>query len=347
MVRIHLGALMNASKNIIVDAESTGIRLDVFLSDKLGVTRSQSQKMIRQKQIELNGKTPKKLGEQVKGGDAITTAKENAIKPAAKTVKQKAVEKEQVAKPQIIAETKDYIVVNKPSGLLTHPTEANEKNTLSGWLTKKYPGMKKVGDDPIRPGIVHRLDKEASGLLVVARTQKMFDHLKEQFKTRTINKQYLVLVHGRVAKDWNTINFPIMRSETADKMAAIPLTYRGQPQNLISGPRSTPLGEFGLRGKDASTEFEVEKRFINFTLLKVIIHTGRMHQIRAHMLAYNHPVVGDPIYFQKKIKRVWDEKCGRLFLHSAKLGFTNLEGEKVEFESPLPEVLQSFLKQLK
>lgn len=322
---------MSSPNTIIVDTESAGTRLDVFLSDKLGITRSQSQKMIRQKQIELNGKTPKKLGEQVKGGDEILMIGKAKILPATKTSKKKPEEAKPTIEPQIIAETPEYIIVNKPSGLLTHPTEANEKNSLSGWLAKKYPQIKTVGDDPARPGIVHRLDKEASGLLVVARTQKMFDHLKEQFKTRTIQKQYLVLVHGQVAKDWSVINFPIMRSETTDKMAAMPQTVRGLPTEL---------------GKDASTEFEVEKRFVNFTLLKVTIHTGRMHQIRAHMLAYNHPVVGDPIYFQKKQKRAWDEKCGRLFLHSAKLGFTNLAGEKVEFESPLPEGLKSFLKTL-
>lgn len=319
---------MNASKKIIVDEESTGIRLDVFLSDKLGVTRSQAQKMLRQKQIELNGKTPKKLGEQVKDGDKIALVQEVKILPAKKPSKKISEETEPMVEPQIIAETPQYIIVNKPSGLLTHPTEANEKTSLSGWLVKKFPAIKKVGDDPVRPGIVHRLDKEASGLLVVAKTQKMFDHLKEQFKARTINKQYLVLVHGRVERDWETIDFPIMRSETAERMSAMPRTVRGLPTDL---------------GKEASTEFEVEKRYVNFTLLKVTIHTGRMHQIRAHMLAYNHPVVGDPLYFQKKQKRVWDNKCGRLFLHSAKLGFTELSGETVEFESPLPKQLENFL----
>ena len=184
----------------------------------------------------------------------------------------------------------------------------------------------------MRPGIVHRLDKEASGLLVVARTQKMFNHLKEQFKNRTIEKEYIVLAHGKVAKDWAEINFPIGRSETSAKMAAMPRTIKGQPSAM---------------GKEAATEFEVEQRFVNFTLLKVKIHTGRMHQIRAHLFAYNHPVVGDPLYFQKKRKNDWDKKCGRLFLHSAKLGFTGLDGEKKYFKSPLPENLKLFLEELK
>ena len=116
---------------------------------------------------------------------------------------------------------------------------------------------------------------------------------------------------------------------------------------LLSSP-SYQEGVGGVaEGKEAKTEFLVEKNFVNFSLLRVKIHTGRMHQIRAHLLAYNHPLVGDPLYFQKKQKRTWDEKLGRLFLHSAKLGFTDLEGNKQEFESPLPKKLEEFLKLLK
>lgn len=232
-------------------------------------------------------------------------------------------------KPKIIAATADYLVVEKPAGLLTHETQAHEKNTLAGYLAKKYPALKKVGDDPaVRPGIVHRLDKEASGLLVVARTAAMFDHLKKQFKNRAIEKEYLALCHGRVAKDEGEINFPIARSDRSDRMAAIP---------------STKYGADTEDGKEARTEFLVERRFVNFTLLRVIIHTGRMHQIRVHLLAYNHPLVGDPLYFQKKRPQRWDEKLGRLFLHSAKLSFTDLSGERKTFASALPEPLQKFL----
>ena len=108
---------------------------------------------------------------------------------------------------------------------------------------------------------------------------------------------------------------------------------------------AVPAGTEG--SKEARTEFVVEKEFVNFTLLRIKIYTGRMHQIRVHFLAYNHPLVGDPLYFQKKQKRTWDEKLGRLFLHSAKLGFADLAGEKQVFESPLPKELKSFLKELK
>ncbi|MDD2758077.1 MAG: RluA family pseudouridine synthase [Patescibacteria group bacterium] len=330
---------MKKNKTILVTSESAGGRLDVFLSEKLKTSRSQIQKMIDNNQIEINGRVPKKYGEIVKERNEIavkhtksTRGKHLSTDEEGKSEIRNQKIENIVADPKIIAVTPDYIIVNKPSGLLTHQTQAEEKNTLAGWLAKKYPEIKKVGDDPARPGIVHRLDKEASGLLVVARTQKMFDHLKKQFKNRTINKEYHVLVHGQVAKDWSEINFPISRSATADKMAASPEKVRGLKSDI---------------GKEAKTEFSVAKRFVNFTLLKVKIHTGRMHQIRAHMLAYNHPVVGDPLYFQKKQKRAWDKKCGRLFLHSAKLGFKNLDGEEAEYESPLPKSLSSFLKQLK
>lgn len=312
------------NKKIIVPKNIAGERLDIFLVKKLKISRSQIQKMIDTEQVFVNDKLPKKPGDNLNAG-AIIEIKKAKISSTTAKKKQAAKVKFEV---KIISETPDYIVVEKPIGMLAHPTMAGEKNTLANFIIKKYPGIKHVGDDPTRPGIVHRLDKEASGLMVIARTQKMFNHLKEQFKNRSILKEYFALVHGKLARDWDEINFPISRSETADRMAAIPESE-------------------AARGKEAKTEFLVEKKFVNFTLLRIKIHTGRMHQIRVHLLAYNHPLVGDPLYFQKKQKRIWDEKLGRLFLHSTKLGFTDLEGNKKEFESPLPQELQEFLKLLK
>ncbi len=313
-----------------------GQRLDVFLSKELKISRSQVKKMIEAEQVfshrqgrvpprgGINNKLIKKPGEILRGGEIIEIKKPKltiaaSAKKAAGQVK---------FDVKIMAVTPDYIVVEKPTGMLAHPTMAGEKNTLADFITKKYPAVKKVGDDPMRPGIVHRLDKEASGLMVIARTQKMFNHLKEQFKNRTIEKEYLALAHEPMPRNWDEINFPISRSETSDRMAAI------------------PAGE-ASRGKEAKTEFLLEKNFINFSLIRVKTHTGRMHQIRVHLLAYNHPLVGDPLYFQKKQKRAWDEKLGRLFLHSTKLGFTDLDGEAQEFNSPLPKELDEFLKLLK
>lgn len=316
--------LMKPQNKITVPKNSAGQRLDIFLSKKLKTSRSQVQKMIGAEQVFVNKKLPKKPGDNLTKGEVIEIKKVKIT--AAASAKKKAGQIKFDVK--IIAATPDYIVVEKPIGMLAHPTMASEKNTLANFIVKKYPEVKHVGDDPTRPGIVHRLDKEASGLMVIARTQKMFNHLKEQFKNRTIDKEYMVLVHGQMPRDWDEINFPISRSETADRMAAI------------------PTGE-ASRGKEAKTEFLVEKNFVNFSLLRVKTHTGRMHQIRVHLLAYNHPLVGDPLYFQKKQKRVWDEKLGRLFLHSTKLGFVDLEGNRQTFESPLPQELADFLKLLR
>lgn len=315
---------MSTQTKISVPKTSAGERLDVFLAKKLKVSRSQVQKMIAAEQIFVNDKLPKKPGDGL-NAEAIIEIKNAKITPAVSEKKKVGQVKFDV---KIIAETPDYVVVEKPVGMLAHPTMAGEKNTLANFIVKKYPAVKKVGDDPMRPGIVHRLDKEASGLMIIARTQKMFNHLKDQFKNRTINKEYIALVHNQMPRDWDEINFPISRSETNDRMAAI------------------PEGE-ASRGKEAKTEFLVVKNFVNFSLIRVKIHTGRMHQIRVHLLAYNHPLVGDPLYFQKKQKRVWDEKLGRLFLHSTKLGFVDLAGETQEFDSPLPKELDEFLKLLK
>jgi 23S rRNA pseudouridine1911/1915/1917 synthase len=315
---------MKPSNKIMVPKKNSGERLDIFLAKKLKISRSQVQKMIGAEQVFVNKKLPKKPGDNLTEGEVIE------IKKAKLTVEDSTKKNAGQVKfdVNIIATTPDYVVVEKPVGMLSHPTMAEEKNTLANFIVKKYPQVKKVGDDPMRPGIVHRLDKEASGLMVIARTQKMFNHLKEQFKNRTIDKEYMVLAHEPMPRNWDEINFPISRSETSDRMAAIPTAEAS-------------------RGKEAKTEFLVIKNFVNFSLIRVKIHTGRMHQIRVHLLAYNHPVVGDPLYFQKKQKRVWDDRLGRLFLHSTKLGFVDLAGEAQEFESPLPKELDEFLKLLK
>ncbi len=237
---------------------------------------------------------------------------------------------------KIIVETKDYLVLEKPSGILVHPTQAGEGGTLVEQLLSKYPEIKKVGDSPERPGIVHRLDKEASGLLVVARTQKMFKHLKKQFQERTTEKEYLVLVYGQLDKEEGLIDFDI---------------DRGKEGKMVSRPKTNVLKVKNVNkiqpGKEAITEFWVEKKFVRFTLLRVRIHTGRTHQIRVHMFAYNHPVVGDSLYCNKKLIKKSEQILGRLFLHSTKLCFDDLSGDRQCFESLLPKELQTYLNNLK
>ncbi len=334
---------MLSPKTVKTDKKTTSQRLDIFLSKKLKITRSQAQKMIAGGLILVNGQLPKKAGDKIKADDsvAITSAAELKETSGEKEKDAKISKNYDISDIEIVAAAPDYLVVNKPVGMLTHSTAKGEPDSLAAILASHYPEIRKVGDslpssasprageENMRPGIAHRLDKEASGLLAVARTQKMFNHLKEQFKNRTTEKEYLILVHGKVAKDCGDINFPIARSRAADKMSALPGTDKGYAQEA---------------GKEALTAFTVEKRFVNFTFLRVKIRTGRMHQIRVHLLAYNHPLVGDPLYFQKKRNSKWDARLGRLFLHCTHLVFKDLAGRNCAFASPLPPQLKNFLK---
>lgn len=321
---------MEKIKKIIVKNTDAHQRLDLFLTEKLKITRSQAQKMIENNQIFINNLAPKKTGEKTSTDDIITVSTSIMNKQEKKEFLIKK-ENNTSLYPEIIAEEKDFLVINKPSGLLTHNTE-KERYSMAEFLIKKYPEIKKVGEEKTRPGIVHRLDKEASGLLVVARNQQMFEYLKQQFQDRTIGKEYFVLVHGQVSADTGIIDFPLERGKNNERMAALPKIVKGMENS---------------EGKKALTEFWVEKRFVNFSFLTVKIYTGRMHQIRAHFLAYDHPVVGDNLYFQKKQKRKWDDELGRLFLHSFKLEFTDLQGERKHYEIELPKELVEFLKKLK
>jgi len=239
-------------------------------------------------------------------------------------------------KINIIAETKDYLVVNKPAGVLVHPTQAQEPETLVSWLLEKYPDIAEVGEAKERPGIVHRLDKDASGLLVIARTQEMFEHLKKQFQEREVEKEYAVLVYGNLESDDGKIDFAMDRGKEG-RMVARPKTDVLKLKNV----------EKIQPGREALTEFWVEKRFIRFSWLRVKIQTGRTHQIRVHMLAYNHPVVGDKLYNNRKLIKKSDQELKRLFLHAQKLCFTDLSGKKQCFESELPKELKDYLDKLK
>lgn len=237
---------------------------------------------------------------------------------------------------KIIVETADYLVINKPAGVLVHPTAAKEKDTVADWLRKKYADIIKVGDSKERPGIVHRLDKEASGLLVIAKTQKMFEHLKRQFQARETEKEYLVLVYGRMEKDEGRIDFAIDRGKDG-RMASRPKVDKFDVEKV---GKEQP-------GKEAVTEFWAEKRFTRFTLLRVRIQTGRTHQIRVHLYAYNHPVVGDALYLNRKLIKKSEQKLDRLFLHAARLCFADLAGERKCFDSELPAELKEYLAKLK
>lgn len=249
---------------------------------------------------------------------------------------------------KIIFENSDYLVIDKPAGLAVHGGGNIKEKTLADWLIDNYPEIASVGEDSLRPGIVHRLDKEVSGLMVVARNNDSFNHLKNQFKDRDINKEYVALAHGQTANDFGTINFPIKRAKDGYKMAAMPLNTF----DLLSRRHPTSRDQGNLDGifkaREAITEYSVIKKFINYTLLDVKILTGRTHQIRVHFFALGHPLVGDSLYYNKKSK-VQNQKInlGRIFLFAKALSFKDRQGETHHFEINMPQELSDFLKNLK
>lgn len=226
---------------------------------------------------------------------------------------------------EIIYQDKNLVIVNKPAGLLTHPIPAHKADeaTLADWIKEKYPETKSVGDQPeIRPGIVHRLDKETSGLIVVALNQKTFEYLKKLFQTGGITKTYIGLVWGIISPKTGVINKPIgLKSGTIRRTTAIKNAKMVKP---------------------AVTEYQAKEYFKGFSLLEIRPRTGRTHQIRIHLNSIGHPIVGDPLYGKKPLP----EGLKRQFLHAASLEFTLPESGRIKAETNLPTDLELFLKSL-
>jgi len=308
-------------KKIKITKETEGRRLDIFLAKNGYSSRSQTQKLIKQGNVTIGGKKAR-AGQRLREGDEIVVSAKKPVcreKPAGK--------KPAVEKPRILEETADYLIVDKPAGLVVHPAPGVNEPTLAEILVKRYPEIKEVGDDPDRPGIVHRLDREASGLLAVARGQKFFKALKKQFQQRKVGKKYLALVYGKLPRDEGEINFPIARASGGGKMAARPVNQEG---------------------REAITNFKTIKKFINFTLLELTIKTGRTHQIRCHLAAFGHPIVGDELYGTPKTERL-NEKLGlnRIFLAAEELSFVGPTGAKKIFRLSLPKELKELMKKIK
>lgn len=219
---------------------------------------------------------------------------------------------------KIIFQNKDFIVVDKPAGLTVHSGVNTNGPTLVDFLLEKFPEIKGVGDDPkIRPGIVHRLDKETSGVMVVARNQKAFGHFKNLFKNRKIEKKYLALVHGKLKEKSGRIEGEMGRSKK---------DFRKQA--LVRGKISVRKERYSL------THYKVLKDFDDYSLLEVRPATGRMHQIRVHLHSIGHPVVGDEKYIFKKHKNI---SASRMMLHARSIRFTGPDDEKYFFESQTPK----------
>jgi len=245
---------------------------------------------------------------KVKAGDKISLTE-----PA---IKELEVEPENIAL-DIVYEDDDVIVINKPQGMVVHPAPGHEHHTLVNALLYHCPLSTINGT--YRPGIVHRIDKDTSGLLMVAKNDQAHRSLAKQLKDKTNLREYVALVHGRIKEDSGTIKAPLARSPKDRKKQAV-----------VSG------------GRDAVTHFKVLKRYQDYTLVSCCLETGRTHQIRVHMKYIGHPLVGDPMYGPKKTLKGKGQ-----FLHAAKLGFTHPKtGEFLTFEAPLPEIFEKQLAYL-
>ncbi len=301
-----------------VNDTQAGNRLDVFLSDVLELPRGKVQKLIKAQAVKIDDEIGKS-GYKVRSGDLIEVRNESGIDPG-------------IAKTgpgfEVLYEDNDVLAINKPAGLLVHRANAEDTSwTLVDALLKRNPEIAGVGEAPEeRPGIVHRLDKTASGVMIVAKNQSAFEHLKRQFTDRLAKKEYLALVYGKMEQAAGEINFRIGRSKRSGKMVAMP--------------------EDSEEGREAITLYDVLEEYPTTSLLKVQIKTGRTHQIRAHMQAVDHPIVGDPLYKKKLMKNINHIELDRIFLHAAKLTIELPNGETKTFETPLPDDLQNLLETL-
>lgn len=307
-------------KRLVVPEHEAGERLDAWLVQRFpGTSRTAFQKRIREGGVLLNGKMPKPHV-ALKDGDVVEV---DTKKTSATDFSQG---RNSVTEAKIVDETPDFLVIEKPSGLLVHPAPSQKTATLVDFLLKHAPEIGKVGDAKERPGIVHRLDREASGLMVVAKTRKMFEHLKKQFQAHAVVKEYLALVSGRVVKDFDVIRTAIGRKKGKGRMSARAKAQEGD--------------------KDAVSHYDVLERFPHATLVKVRTETGRMHQVRVHMKSIGHPLVGDALYGTAS-RSTASLRDVRLFLHAAALGFTDLEGKERLYRSELPPDLKAVIETLR
>jgi len=309
-------------KKIIIDENGAGERIDKFLKEEffldLETTRGDVIRNIKDGQILLNGKIVKPsyiLKEQDEVMIDIRKEKEEVVL-------NKDIELE------IIYQDENIIVVNKPAGLQVHPSDTEKKNTLVNALVVSFPEIKGVNDGSegswMRPGIVHRLDKDTSGAMVVAKNRKTFDELKRQFADREVEKNYVAVVYGNLEKKAGVVDAPIARAASFKKQKIA----RGKTKGTA---------------RPAVTEYRLLERYAEFDFVEVLPKTGRMHQIRVHLASLGHPIIGDVKYKRRNL--ICPEGVRRQLLHAQKLKF-ELNGRKYAFEAPVPRDFASFLENL-
>jgi len=297
---------------IIIPSHGVDERLDVFLCSRIaGLSRAQVQRLIEKGLVRVDG-SEKKSSYRLRENERV----EVFYSPPRK----ESVEPEDF--PLDVIHADDHmIVVNKPSGMVVHPGAKQRSHTLVNALVYHFPELARVGPEG-RPGLGHRLDKNTSGVILVARTPQAYLELQRQFKARKVEKLYLGLVWGKVPRAEGEISWAIGRH-----------TRHGGRMSVKS-----------RKPRAAETHFRVKKRFKDLTLLEIRPVTGRTHQIRVHLSASGYPIVGDPQYGQRKPKL----RSPRLFLHAHQISLNHPgSGQRVQFTAPLPADLDSFLAKLK
>jgi len=291
----------------IVGHDSTGLRLDQYLAAPLG-SRARAARLIGAGLVTVDGRSAQKR-RSVTGGQRVVVLPE----PEPDWAEAVSTDDGPAAYFRVVYEVDHLLVVDKPTGVVVHPARGHQTGTLSQALADRAAG----GEDPYRAGIVHRLDRDTSGLLVVAKSERAHRELKALLQARELRREYLALVDGVPPAHSGTIDAPIGR-DRSDRV-------------LHSIDTATP--------REARTHFEAVETFAHATLLRVVLDTGRTHQIRVHMKAIEHPVTGDRAYGGAM-------KYGlkRQFLHAARLAFTDpISGEEVDVSSPLPHDLEAAL----
>lgn len=308
--------MANQEQKIIVEVHETGQRLDVFCVQRLaGYTRSSIQRAIKEGRIKVNGVVVKPR-QTIRTGDAVS-AELSVEKPPAE-----APALEDVHIP-ILYEDKDVVVVDKPAGITVHPGVGTIGTTVAAWFANRFPIAQNVGEDPERPGIVHRLDKETSGVLVLAKTEIAYRFLKEQFQKRRAKKEYVALVFGVPGESKGRINRALKRS------VRNPLRRTIDPA-----------------GKEAITEWRLEQKLgPRFALLRLYPFTGRTHQLRVHLHFLGYPIVGDTLYTFKRQRPPLG--VTRHMLHAEKLTINVPSGERKTFVSPLPADFKTVVELLR
>lgn len=305
-------------QEIVVNSSNAGQRLDTFLASKTSITRSQLQKLIEDGSVLVNSRIVSQ-NYRVKTNDVITL-----------TISDKETES-LIPEPiplEILYKDDYLVVVNKPAGMVVYPSAGHNQGTLMNALSHHCKKLASVGR-PLRPGVIHRLDKDTSGVMVVALNDEAYYNLVEQFRQRTITRRYIALVYGNLKEDKGEITLQIGRSESDRKKMSTRVK----------------------KGKEAITRWKVLERFGNATLIEARLGTGRTHQIRVHFASTGHPVLGDRTYGKKVELEVKAKKkivFPRQMLHAELLRFIHpATGKYLEFSSPLPEDMTQEIKELR